>query len=64
MTGRVLICLVSALGVPLLLAGCPATSGGWTGNAKDFNYSRFDGTSGKLSDHAGRPVVVNFWDVN
>lgn len=64
MTGRVLICAGMGLGVSLLLAGCPATSSGWTGNAEDFTYTGFDGTSGKLSDHAGRPVVVNFWDVN
>ena len=44
----------------------PATGGstqasGWTGNAKDFTFTGFDGTSGKLSSFAGKPVVVNFW---
>ena len=35
-------------------------TGGW-GNATDFSYRTFDGQSGKLSDHYGKPVVVNFW---
>ena len=46
----------------------PASKGGqqtaaapaW-GNAPDFSYRTFDGRTAKLSDHHGKPVVVNFW---
>jgi thiol-disulfide isomerase/thioredoxin len=38
----------------------PATT--W-GNAPDFTYSTFDGQQKKLSQHLGKPVVVNFWAV-
>ncbi len=41
--------------------GTPATSGGWTGDAKDFAYTTFDGDSGRASKFAGKPLVVNFW---
>ncbi len=47
-----------------LLAGCPGGGGGGSlGTAKDFNYAKYDGGQGKLSDHAGRVTVVNFWAV-
>jgi thiol-disulfide isomerase/thioredoxin len=42
-------------------AGGQATATGGWGNAPDFNYRTFDGQSGRLSDHFGKPVVVNFW---
>jgi hypothetical protein len=31
------------------------------GNAPDFSYTTFDGQQKKLSQHLGKPVVVNFW---
>lgn len=37
-----------------------SATGGW-GNAPDFSYRTFDGRTGRLSDHYGKPVVVNFW---
>jgi hypothetical protein len=40
-----------------------ATAVKWTGNAQDFDVKYFDGKSGKISDYAGKPVVVNFWAV-
>jgi len=33
---------------------------GW-GDAPDIAYSTFDGAAHKLSDHHGKPLVVNFW---
>ena len=36
-------------------------SGAWTGNAKDFSYTTFAGMTGKASEFAGKPLVVNFW---
>jgi cytochrome oxidase Cu insertion factor (SCO1/SenC/PrrC family) len=41
--------------------GNAAVTGSWTGNAKDFTYTTFAGSSGKASDFAGKPLVVNFW---
>ena len=38
----------------------PVAAGGW-GNAPDISYKTFDGTTRNLSDHLGKPVVVNFW---
>lgn len=31
------------------------------GNAPDIKYSTFAGTDHKLSEHLGKPLVVNFW---
>jgi len=48
-------------------AGTSATTGGgaaagaWTGDAKDFAFTTFAGASGKASDFAGKPLVLNFW---
>lgn len=36
------------------------TARAW-GNAPDIEYTTFSGEKKKLSDHAGRPLVVNFW---
>jgi hypothetical protein len=65
---------LSAIAIMLVLAACPggekvgnddtpAPAGKTTawGNAPDFTFTGFDGISGKLSDHGGRPLVVNFW---
>ncbi len=41
--------------------GQQATATAAWGNAADFSYRTFDGQSGRLSDHYGKPVVVNFW---
>lgn len=43
---------------PPVTAAAPTT---WTGDAKDFAFAGFDGSSGKASDFAGKPLVVNFW---
>ena len=53
-----------ALLLALALAGCPGPGGGGWGGAKDFTYASYDGVQAKLSSHAGKPVVVNFWAVN
>jgi peroxiredoxin len=29
--------------------------------ATDFNFSTLDGKAVKLSDYAGKPLVLNFW---
>lgn len=50
------------LAVAALLAGCPGGGTKW-GSAADFNYTTFGGGQGKLSDHAGKVIVVNFWAV-
>jgi hypothetical protein len=42
-------------------SGTPAAGGGWSGDAKDFSYTTFAGMSGKASEFAGKPLVVNFW---
>ncbi len=44
---------------PTATPAAPAT--GWTGNARDFTYSKYDGSSAKIGDLAGKPVVLNFW---
>lgn len=40
-----------------------APAGAWTGNAKDFSYRDPSGKVRKLSEHAGKPIVVDFWAV-
>lgn len=35
----------------------------WTGNVKDFTYRDAKGGVHKLSEHAGQPIVVDFWAV-
>lgn len=40
-----------------------SAAGATWGNAPDFSYTTFDGATGKLSDFAGQPVVINFWAV-
>lgn len=37
-----------------------ANAGGW-GNAPDFSYMPFDGGQNRISEHLGKPLVVNFW---
>lgn len=44
-------------------AGTPAGSGKWTGSATDFEFTAYDGTAGRASNYAGKPLVVNFWAV-
>jgi len=41
--------------------GGQTQASGWTGNARDFAFSGYNGADGRLSDFAGKPVVVNFW---
>jgi hypothetical protein len=54
--------IIAAAALAVLLAGCTKPGGSW-GNAPDFTYAAADGTQAKLSSHAGKVVVVNFWAV-
>jgi thiol-disulfide isomerase/thioredoxin len=60
MTRFVVSLLLIAACSCLILGGCKA-KGKWTGDAKDFAYQSFDGKEGRISDFAGKPLVVNFW---
>ena len=42
-------------------AGATQAMGNWSGDAIDFMYTGFAGSSGSASDFAGKPLVVNFW---
>ena len=69
-----ILILLLTLGAVALLAGCPVQKQGSgtqatksaqltspENQAKDFEYTLFDGASHKLSDNFGQPLVVNFW---
>jgi cytochrome oxidase Cu insertion factor (SCO1/SenC/PrrC family) len=42
-------------------SGGSTQASGWTGDAKDFTFAGYNGSTGQLSDFAGKPLVVNFW---
>jgi cytochrome oxidase Cu insertion factor (SCO1/SenC/PrrC family) len=67
-TGINSILLVMVLAVCLLpscqsgSSSLPTVTGNKTGElAPDFNLSDINGNRVKLSDFAGRPVMINFW---
>jgi len=38
-----------------------AAASAWSGDVQDFSYRGADNSLHKLSEHAGQPLVVNFW---
>jgi thiol-disulfide isomerase/thioredoxin len=38
-----------------------ASASAWSGDVRDFSYRGADNSLHKLSEHAGQPIVVNFW---
>ncbi len=63
----VLLILLAALFVAVLMAGCgtPAQSCPKIGDkAPDFTLSGLDGKTISLNSYAGKPVIINTWDVD
>jgi peroxiredoxin len=60
--GRVLAVSALIVGCVALVAGCKPSSGPGAGDlAPDFVLPKLDGSVQKLSNHRGKPVLVNLW---
>jgi peroxiredoxin len=59
---RTIVSSAVLAGVLVLTAGCNPSSGPRAGDlAPDFVLPKLDGSVQKLSNHRGRPVLVNLW---
>ena len=57
LAGALVGVLAGLLAATLIWGGSEPSAAAWA----DARYRRFDGTTATLSDHRGRPLVVNFW---
>ena len=59
---RTIVCAVVLASVFPLAVGCKSSSGPRAGDlAPDFVLPKLDGSVHKLSNHRGKPVLVNLW---